>query len=155
GGRFVSSCFSPDGSRVVTAGEGGARLWHLAGGQEVRSFRPLDLGDHELHGPSFSPDGCRLLACGVDSQPARLWDVETGQEICSLWHPLRGVGRAFFTPDGRRVLTVNTEETLVWDAATGRKVFPGVKWPGSNATVSPDSHRVVTFGGADNPAFGG
>ncbi len=61
--------FSPDGSRLVTAGREGIRLWNADDGREL-----LDLGGHQgwVSGVGFTPDGRRLLSVGNDGT-LRAW----------------------------------------------------------------------------------
>jgi WD40 repeat protein len=59
------------------------------------------------------------------------------------------VRTAFFSPDGRTVLTLCEDEKVrLWDAATGEPVGQPLEHPGEVRAVafSPDSHLVVTAG---------
>ncbi len=64
--------FSPDGSRLVTAGnDGTARVWDAATGSPLSP--PLYHGTSLLRA-RFTPDGYRVLTVGSDPT-ARLWDL--------------------------------------------------------------------------------
>jgi WD40 repeat protein len=76
-----SAFFSPDGTRIVTAsGDGTARIWSAATGQEIIALR-----GHEdrVQSASFSPDGGRIVTASRD-RTACLWDATTGQQITRI-----------------------------------------------------------------------
>jgi WD40 repeat protein len=99
--HFSAVAFSPDG-RFVLSGTGmfggPMQLWDVSNGQEVRRFKKATA---EAHSIAFSPDGRRvvsghgyfgmrparnifiqgLMEGHVVDGVARLWDVETGQEL--------------------------------------------------------------------------
>jgi WD40 repeat protein/serine/threonine protein kinase len=132
GGEVFSACFSPDGSRVLTAGKDGlARVWDLSAlilqpprpgaGKDLFSFLPADkvLGDgfflvDGIHfSPAhFSPDGRRVLLGGrgpsLDQLAVRVWDTTTGKPVTP---PMQLGGNArlldwSFSPDGRHLVTI-------------------------------------------------
>ena len=106
---------SPDGRRLVTAGEDGtARIWELATGRPVG--RPLQ-HRRGVVSAEFSPDGRRIVTASND-WTARVWDAATGDP---LGPPLSHDGTlrsAEFSPDGERVLTSSSDHTVrVWDVS--------------------------------------
>ncbi|HVK11757.1 MAG TPA: hypothetical protein VM597_23495, partial [Gemmataceae bacterium] len=140
--------FSPDGKQLMTVDhrDGGVRVWDVATGKELRSFRAVPEGraarSHDVWRAALSPDG-RTLA--VTYQPVghgffspfavRLWDVAAGAER----HDLGGhfyYATAAFSPDSRFVVTASQplqqfareqlkrplNQVFVWDVATGQRV---------------------------------
>src|SRR5215475_6650061 len=78
-------------------------------------------------------------------------DSQPGRETLVLDHkgnPLRDwVVTAFFSPDGRLVVTASFDTTArIWDAETGKElvVLAGHRQILQSARFSPDGQRVVT-----------
>jgi hypothetical protein len=70
---------------------------------------------------AFHPDGRRLA--GVSRDVVKVWDAGTGHEVLTLrgapprhWDPAFNP-RVLFSPDGRRLVATNWDETIsVWEA---------------------------------------
>jgi len=102
---------------------------------------------------TFSPDGSAVLTA-ADDGAARVYDATTGE----LERELRRspadsnssssnpVTTAAYSPDARRVVTVEGSTALVWDAATGALIteFGGHSNPVRAAAVSNDGRTVAT-----------
>ncbi len=116
--------FSPDGRYALSGSDDQTvRLWETASGKEVRRFAGHPA---PVHAVAFSPDG-RLAVSGngliggrTTEQPApesvvRIWQVETGEEICRLVGHTGEVRSVSFSPDGQFVLTAGSDQTIrVW-----------------------------------------
>ena len=96
---------------------------------------------------------------------SRPYVPEAELQLDSGWRGLReqlilGHGaapiRAVFSPDGKRIITVSSDDTaLVWDAATGLPVAAPVRGHEGQVTraaVSPDGKRILTVS-EDNTAW--
>lgn len=113
--------FSPDGRRVLTAGEDGlVRLWERAGGGPFRDFPHAG----RIHAVEFSPDGQHFLTAGEEGI-ARVWPVaHGGGEPVEIRHPDE-ILAACFDPSGGRLLLGGRDATArVWDIGTRTALTP-------------------------------
>jgi dipeptidyl aminopeptidase/acylaminoacyl peptidase len=138
--------FSPDGSRIATAGDDRtARLWDAASGKQLAV---LEGHTDSIHCVAFSPDGRRVATAGED-RTARVWDVESGKQLAVLEGHTDQVNCVVFSPDGDRIATASRDQTTrLWDPASGRSLVvlqgPGVSQ--LSVAFSPDGHRIATAG---------
>jgi WD40 repeat protein/serine/threonine protein kinase len=170
----VSSDFSPDGTRIATAGyDKTVKIWDAATAKLLTS-----LNGHEslVNSVVFSPDGKRVVttAAGV---VAKVWDVESGRLIASFEAPsltvsiitdsrnisatvsdikkffrlgspnekYSGIASAF-SPDGTRIVTVNGNKSAsVWESQTGKSIM-NLYSPNNiySARFSPDGNSILT-----------
>ncbi len=75
-GSVLGVAFSPDGTRLATAGsDGTARIWDVMTGEVLHI-----LAGHTdwVRAVAFSPDGTQLATAGDDGT-ARIWDADAGQ----------------------------------------------------------------------------
>ena len=71
-----SVAFSPDGKRIVSAGDDKTvRLWNAETGQQLLALKGHT---HRVTGASFSPDGKQIISS--DYYRIMLWSAETAQE---------------------------------------------------------------------------
>jgi WD40 repeat protein len=83
---------------------------------------PLE-GTGEVLSVAFSLDGRQVLTGSADNT-ARLWDLQTGQEIRRSEGHTDWVSSVAFSPDGRQVLTGSGDKTArLWDAKSGRQIY--------------------------------
>jgi WD40 repeat protein len=159
GGRYAISASGgrwKDGGRIITAGSDyNLRLWDLESGKEVWC-----LGGHTapIYGAAFSPDGKRILSCGVDSHfnnwlsgvvdnSIRLWDTKTGKPVRRLKGHTHGVRSVAFSPDGRYAVSGSADKSVrLWDLASGQEVrsFLGHEQDVQSVQVSPDGKYVLS-----------
>jgi len=153
--------FSPDGSRLATAGnpeaaagsatevEKKAFVWDVATGERL-----LTLSGHRDHvmDVHFSPDGSRL-ATGSEDGTAAIWDAETGERLLVLPGHKPGWVFTYFSPDGRRLLTTDMAGAVrLWDARSGEldlefsgpTAICGAVFSPDGSLVAGGACRVVT-----------
>ena len=139
-----SAAFSPDGTRIVTAGfDARARVWDAQSGLPI-GF-PLKHED-VVTSAVFSPDGTRIVTASED-KTVRVWDARTSQAIGAPLKHKTSVPSAVFSPDGTWIVTVSLDQTAqVWDAKTSQAVGSPLKHEGAvtSAVFSPDGTRIVT-----------
>ena len=136
--------FSPDGSRLATAGAQ-VRLWDTETGKRTALFDTLLLDTSVV----FRPDGKRLVTAGSELQR---WD-DTG---AAIGPPLQGhdgfIHSVAFSPDGHRLATAGADGTVrVWDADGANEIGPpmvGHDGAVKGVAFSHDGQRIVS-GGAD------
>jgi WD40 repeat protein len=122
-----SAVFSPDGSRLFTAGaDGTIRTWETSLGRlegdpkRWRTAPARELLPHRGHTASvsalaFSSDGARVLTHGQD-QTVRRWDAVTGKElsVCAVPPDANSNQQAnvVFLPDGRSMILASADGSL-------------------------------------------
>jgi WD40 repeat protein len=177
GDYVLELAFSPDGSRLASAGarnntlQGGVmadevRIWELPSGKLVRTIPQAGLS------VAFSPDGRRLAVCteqtggtqsliislfsggrrGIVGCALKLLDAASGEVVWSV--PLEGWSEQYltFSPDGQTLTTGwgRSGEVRLRDAATGKllRTFRGHKDAVTALAFSHDGKRLAS-GGAD------
>jgi WD40 repeat protein len=121
--RATALAFSPDGTRLATAGPTGVRVWRSADGRRL-----LSLAASPFHAVTFSPEGLRLAA-GAGDGSAVVWDVRSGRRLAVLHSPIAGVGvnALAFSPDGTMVAVVDGVGDLWVMQARGRRVLRTIR----------------------------
>jgi WD40 repeat protein len=163
---FSHVAFSPDGKKFIAAEYGKLSIWGVDTGQLQIE---VDIGSEAVPTSSLaiSLDGSR----GVTSSDAvRVWDLETGDLVRTIAHPMRDVYAAAFSPDRRKLLlggsvsnpTLNrdTAKTVLLDIETGQ-VLHELEGEGNDVysvAFSPDGTKFLTGEGtywwsADSRAF--
>ncbi|HEX3152753.1 MAG TPA: WD40 repeat domain-containing protein [Gemmataceae bacterium] len=130
---------SRDGKYAVSGGGGGAHVWEIASGREVRSVPSDHRGGYVL----FAPDG-DLLVGDADGKLS-LYPIPTGAA-----KPLAAKGRMLdFSPDGKTLLIGEGTSVLIWDwpACTKRSAML-LTGEVQSGVISPDS-RVAVVGISD------
>ena len=128
-GECLYAEFSPQGSRVVTAGshDRTARVFELE-----NPARVVELAGHQgqVSCARFSPDGSRVATASGEDRTIRIWDAQTGDQRQRIpwtfdrgtfsW-PLVMMGVAF-TPDGKRIIFADGNDARIVDANDGKQL---------------------------------
>src|SRR5262249_14972574 len=141
--------FSPDGSRIATAGEDGqTTLWDASTGAMILQWRGHAT---KILSISFRPDGRRLLTTSADGT-VRQWDSSTGQQVESRY--TRHIGEvltARYSPDGRRIASGGTDRTIrVWSATDIQDVavLQGHTGAVGDLTFTSDGRHLASVSGS-------
>jgi WD40 repeat protein len=147
-GRIHSAAFSPDGTKIVTAGsidsstKMSVQLWNANTGTvigELGKFRTF------VRRPVFSSDG-RRIATTYQSGEVLIWDADQRDGILLVGHSA-AVQFAVASADGKRIATASTDHTArIWDSRTGATlaVLEGHTDQVWHVAFSPDGTRVAT-----------
>src|SRR5690606_18803081 len=121
GDGITTSCYSPNGRRIVTAGfDGNARVWDVSTHRQV--IPPLKhRGIVDM--VRFRPDSA-LLATGCRDGTVQIWDVATGMTIESPSIHSGPITALSFSPGCRGILASACEDGVVrlWDSVARRHV---------------------------------
>ena len=110
--------FARRGSWLVGAHDGGATIWDLATGTEVRSFRPPNTGEW-LSSACLTADASRLATCGQEGV-LQLWDTATGRELFKV-EAEDTLYTLTFSPDEKQIVACGND-ILIVDAETGKEL---------------------------------
>lgn len=141
--QAAAVAFSPDGTRLATAGSSVA-IWSARTGKRLLA---LGRGSGPFNDVAFSADGSRVTG-GSDAGVATMWNARNGRRLESLTSPVRGTGiyALAFDPAGTTLAADDGVGALwLWDVA-GRREVRTIRTAGQLCGVSwsPDGRRVAT-----------
>ncbi len=160
-GRFHSVyalAVSPDGRALIVGhARGDPIVWSVPDRRELRRLAGLSMFGFVFQ-IAFSPDG------GSTAYDRKVWDVASGRPLVALQSREDRPGgvkfsRAFYTPDGKRILTVEPGIIRAWDPASGTEIAPLIRNDEiryDRAALSSDGRYMatsgfLTVGGLDDP----
>ena len=139
---------TPDGSRVVTCSGPALRVWDLATGKEVISYRRKDSCTGVLVlSVAVTLDGHHMVSCATDGT-ACLWSLSSGSEVMAF--PAGPVLCAVaVTPDAAHVVAGSSNGTVhLWSTSTGKEVMrlEGHTSSANCVAVTRDGRHAVSCG---------
>ena len=160
--RVCSIDFSPDGRRVLTVFanrpiyrkkvelQSRVILWDTSDGRQIKDL----LADHprRIRSTTLSPDGRLMAACfRIDKigdgpwETVALFDVKTGEKVRGLNSLQPYLRSAKFSRDGRRLMVIESGKTVLWDVASGERLWDFRERQGiAGSDVTFDGKRAVT-----------
>jgi WD40 repeat protein/serine/threonine protein kinase len=145
----------PDGKYVALGGNdknAPIKVFDSRSGKLVKAIVPKPVGnpprDAEISSVAFSRDGRRLLTASYDNT-ARLWDINTGNELHRYLGHTWWVWSAAFSPDESQIVTASQDGTvIVWNTETQQPSAPftGHGKPVYTAAFSPKGDYVASAG---------
>ncbi len=137
--------FTPDNRKLAVACENLENsqvtlvIWNLA---SMEIIKTILVHANSVQSIAFSPDGSRLLSGSYD-KTARVWDINTGQELLRLTGFPSDIPSISYSPDGNFIAVANTTASI-WDANTGMRLFDiPSKGHLYEVAFSPDGKRLV------------
>ena len=150
-GRFnsvLTMAIAPDGKTLLVGGHfGDPALLSVAERREIRRI-PGVHKEGTVHHVAYSRDGRTVAFQG------QIWDAASGRPLPTLRapdEPREGVahGNLLYTPDGKRVITVDPEVIRTWDIASGTEVAPAIRGGAilsDHVALSADGRFLATSG---------
>jgi WD40 repeat protein/serine/threonine protein kinase len=142
--------FSPDGERLVSAGDDGRiRVRNSRTGEVLQT---LKANTDFVSSVAFHPDGRHLASVGADGGDwtVKVWDVTTEKMVFPRpdhGGPIPGAYAVAFSPDHRRLAASGKDGAVnLWDWRDGRllQTLPGLVGGVICVAFSPDGRRLAS-----------
>jgi WD40 repeat protein len=115
----LSASFDPESKRLVACVKGQpALVWDWEKGKVI--FEVIS-GAQDA---TFSPIEKDLISINAYNKNANVWDTKTGEIKFKLVGHLELIRSAYYSPDGKRIVTTSNDDTMkIWDAKTGKELL--------------------------------
>ena len=160
-GIVDAAAFSPDGTKIVTAGERGretlwrigrqgqvVQIWNTTTGEKLQTL----VGHPAVRFVAFSPDG-KKIATASHNATVRIWDANSGEELQRLEGHRVSVRSAIFSSDGKKIVTTGDDRTIrIWDVDSGEELRKFEEYTNilCSAALSPDGSKIVAINTGDS-----
>jgi WD40 repeat protein len=152
---------TPDSRRVVSRSRDTFKIWDISdfliaspmGGTDLIKIKSYTIPSvapqtdlTKLNTVVVTPDGRRAVS-GSDDHMLKVWDLESGTELATLYGHTDTVHVMVVTPDGHRVISGSDDHTLkVWDLESGIELatLQDHKGPINAAVVTSDGSRAIS-----------
>jgi WD40 repeat protein len=146
GPRCITDELSPDGQRLLTAGQDGiAKLFDATTGRRLMNFEPAkSVARPALTAASFSPDGTRVMTVSQRGE-IRLYDAASGSDLGPLPDHGPYANAAWGVIGGRLVILTSDWDrpARLWDAQRRSLLVTYGSFPAGGAALSSDGLYVV------------
>jgi WD40 repeat protein len=111
--------FSRDGTKIATASrDKRLMIWSSSDGQPLIAIHEAKFSN--INQVEFNPNGDLLLTSDVAGVVA-VWDARSGRMLSSDLHQVGAVQASMFSRDGRRALSLNERELVIWALDSDRR----------------------------------
>lgn len=144
--RVRDIAFSPDGTLIVGSGELSNDIWDSRSGEWLTEFS-MSTDEQEVAGVDWFSDSSTLLTASAALHIARVWDVETGDELLRYEGHDGAVNAAYVSTNDSMALTASADGTAhIWSIETGEmiQIFTGHVGTVEDAIWSPDNSQIAT-----------
>jgi len=122
GDTVFGAVFSPDGSRIITAGgDGTVRIWNAATGAPMRELRYQGAGAKKWRYFAVAMSSHFVAAIDLSGKAVHVWDAETGTQVAELSNDAAEMALVAFSADGHWLASSGSDEVRVFDTSTWRR----------------------------------
>jgi WD40 repeat protein/serine/threonine protein kinase len=122
GDTVFGAVFSPDGSRIITAGgDGTVRIWNAATGAPMRELRYQGSGAKKWRYFAVAMSSHFVAAIDLTGKAVHVWDAETGTQVAELGNDAAEMALVAFSADGHWLASSGRDEVRVFDTSTWRR----------------------------------
>ena len=139
-GTFV---FYPNGQKVICESLNTTKIFDLESGREFSTLRQGADPFYPLKTPLFSPDATEI------ARGYRMWDTRSGHELFELRTLSTTCTAVAFSPDGRRLATVDGQVIELWDSQSGLNVLTLDQHTENVSMAFSANGRWIATGGKD------
>jgi WD40 repeat protein/tRNA A-37 threonylcarbamoyl transferase component Bud32 len=155
-----AAAFSPDGTKLATAGGRTAQLWDLATGRRLGdALECAPPGEGWAGAVAFSPDGTKFATAFWNHRESwgtsvRIWNLPAGRPLGATLNLEGRVRHLAFNPDSAKLATASDDQTArLWDLGTGEQLGETLEHKREviSLAFSSDGTKLAT-GSMDNTA---